>query len=184
MFVKLNWNILQPLSFLSAIVIIVVVILLIFEGSLKLPTSSEQVDVFYLNSSQASCCCQVVSWLPLSQLGLLPALDWMSIAPLLRSMRYAVEMLGTAAPPALKGTTASSFIHYCTASKNRIFIDHLHVPGTLKMQHPCPLAVQLWASYQSFISFSFLMHRLEIVITDCLLGLLHGFKKRSHTSNI
>lgn len=57
-------------------------------------------------------------------------------------------VMGLVAQLAFKRTTASSFIHHRTASNNnRTLIDHVHVSGTLRMQHFFSLAVQLWASY-------------------------------------
>ena len=92
-----------------------------------------------------------------------------------------LRVLGTVTSPALQGTTASSFMYRSTAANNSgTFIEHLHVLGTLRTQHPFLLGVQLWASYQSLISLSFPTCSMGIVVTDCLPGLLHSFK-RDHT---
>lgn len=61
-------------------------------------------------------------------------------------------------------------------------MDHFHLSGTLRTQPPFLLAVQLWASYQSFVNLSFLIvegdnnNRLPLRVVT-------GFK-REHTHHI
>lgn len=116
--------------------------------------------------------------------GLLPALNWMFIVPPLQSTRLTPWGCWVQpAWPALKGTTAPSFMHHTASDNNTVFIDHLYVSGTLQTQCAFPLAVQLWASNQS--SLSLLPHvQNGDSISRVLPRIVTGPQKRSRVKHV